>query len=64
MRTISVATAVVAKLVAARGLPIIFATGYGAMGLPDEFRGHAALPKPFELNTLAATIEKLALRHD
>jgi len=54
----------VAKLIAVRKLPIIFATGYGAMGLPDEFRGHAALAKPFELSALAATIEKLALRRD
>lgn len=46
----------VAKLIATRGLPIIFATGYGAMGLPDEFRGHAALTKPFELKALEATI--------
>jgi CheY-like chemotaxis protein len=54
----------VAEKIKARGLPIIFATGYGAIGLPDEFRGHAALPKPFELSALAATIEKLALRRD
>jgi hypothetical protein len=47
----------VAKLIAARGLPIIFATGYGAMGLPDEFRGHAALSKPFELSALRTTID-------
>jgi CheY-like chemotaxis protein len=46
----------VAKLIEARGLPIIFATGYGAIGLPDEFRGHAALAKPFELKVLATTI--------
>jgi CheY-like chemotaxis protein len=46
----------VAELIKARSLPIIFATGYGAIGLPDEFRGHAALAKPFELKALAATI--------
>jgi len=47
----------VANLVAARGLPIIFATGYGAVGLPEEFRGHATLAKPFELSALRATID-------
>jgi hypothetical protein len=28
----------VAKLITARGCPIIFATGYGSEGVPEEFR--------------------------
>jgi hypothetical protein len=28
----------VAKLITARGCPIIFATGYGTEGVPEEFR--------------------------
>jgi CheY-like chemotaxis protein len=47
----------VAQVVAARGLPIVFATGYGALGLPEEFHGHAALTKPFELSALRSTID-------
>jgi CheY-like chemotaxis protein len=47
----------VAKLIAARGLPIIFATGYGALGLPEEFNGHAALTKPFEVSVLRSIID-------
>jgi hypothetical protein len=30
----------VAELIQARGLPFIFATGYGAEGVPEQFRYH------------------------
>ncbi len=30
-----------------RGVPFVFSTGYGEGGLPDEWRGHATLQKPF-----------------
>jgi CheY-like chemotaxis protein len=30
-----------------RGIPIIFASGYGATTLPEEWRGRPTLPKPF-----------------
>jgi hypothetical protein len=46
----------VAELIKARGLPIIFATGYGAAGVPEEFKGCPALQKPFELKALAAAL--------
>jgi CheY-like chemotaxis protein len=35
----------VAELIKARGLPLIFATGYGAAGVPEEFRGTVRLCK-------------------
>ena len=44
----------VALLIEARGLPIIFATGYGAAGVPEEFKNRPALQKPFEFEALAA----------
>jgi CheY-like chemotaxis protein len=53
-----------AKLIAARGLPIIFATGYAARGLPEEFSGHAALTKPFELSALRSTIDAVTASAD
>jgi CheY-like chemotaxis protein len=31
----------------ARGIPFLFATAYGARGLPEEFRGTMVLQKPF-----------------
>ena len=37
---------VAAKLVS-RDIPIVFASGYGATTLPEEWRGRPTLPKPF-----------------
>jgi DNA-binding response OmpR family regulator len=31
----------------AREIPFLFATAYGVRGLPEEFRGHPVLQKPF-----------------
>jgi CheY-like chemotaxis protein len=49
----------VAEMIKARGRPIIFATGYGADGLPEQFRGLSALQKPFLLEALAAMIDEV-----
>ena len=51
----------VAELITALNRPIIFATGYGAAGIPEEFRGRPSLEKPFLVETLARTID-LTLR--
>ena len=34
-------------MIRARGIPLIFATGYGTTGLRDTFRGCTTLQKPF-----------------
>jgi DNA-binding response OmpR family regulator len=49
----------VAELIRARELPIIFATGYGAEGLPEQFRDLSALQKPFQMEALAAMIDNV-----
>jgi DNA-binding response OmpR family regulator len=49
----------VAELIRARGRPIIFATGYGSEGLPDQFRDLPALQKPFQQDALAAMIDEV-----
>jgi DNA-binding response OmpR family regulator len=49
----------VAELIRARELPIIFATGYGAEGLPEQFRDLSALQKPFQMEALAAMIDEV-----
>jgi DNA-binding response OmpR family regulator len=49
----------VAKLIRARRRPIIFATGYGSDGLPDQFRDLPALQKPFQQDALAAMIDEV-----
>jgi CheY-like chemotaxis protein len=38
----------VADLLQARGVPVIFATGYGAVALPERFRRTPTLHKPFD----------------
>lgn len=37
----------IAEALRARGVPIVFSTGYGEGGLPDEWRGQPTLQKPF-----------------
>jgi CheY-like chemotaxis protein len=49
----------VADVLAARGVPFVVATGYGAEGLP---RAHAAVPvlaKPYDPDELTATLGRL-----
>lgn len=47
----------VAEAVALRNLPFVFATGYGAEGLPEKYRDYPALQKPFKIETLQQAIE-------
>lgn len=47
----------VAEILAARGLPFVFATGYGVRGLPEGFRDRPTLYKPFQIDALKATME-------
>ena len=46
----------VADALAARGVPFVFATGYGASGLREDLRDRPALQKPFRLLQLARTL--------
>ena len=46
-----------AEAVQMSGKPFVFATGYGAQGLPEKFRDRPTLQKPFQIETLARTIE-------
>ena len=43
----------VADLLAARGTPFIFTTGYGNSGVPTNHSGRAILQKPFHIDELA-----------
>lgn len=47
----------VAEAVQLRGRPFVFATGYGAQGLPEKFRDRPALQKPFQMESLERAIE-------
>lgn len=50
----------VAQLLAERGVPFMFATGYGAMGLDDAFKDAFTLKKPFQIEDLATAVDKLS----
>jgi CheY-like chemotaxis protein len=41
-----------ARMLADRGIPFVFSSGYGNSGHPAEFRGRPTLSKPFALNDL------------
>ena len=42
----------VAEILEARGLPFVFATGYGERGLPERFSNRPTLQKPFQQENL------------
>jgi CheY-like chemotaxis protein len=47
----------VAEALAARGVPFAFATGYGAAGLPDLWKGRPTLQKPFTAADVRTVLE-------
>jgi DNA-binding NarL/FixJ family response regulator len=42
----------IAEALEGRGIPFAFASGYGADGLPQAFRNHRSLGKPFQIEEL------------
>jgi CheY-like chemotaxis protein len=48
----------------ARDIPFMFATAYGPRGIPDEFRGHPVLQKPFGPTELRRALAELSGRAD
>ena len=48
----------VAKIVERRKLPLLFSTGYSIDALPESFRGHPSLQKPFRIDTLQNAIDE------
>ena len=50
----------VAETLKARGVPFVFATGYGAQGLKDEWKQNPVLQKPFQPEDLERAINAVA----
>ncbi len=46
----------IADLLAARGRPFIFTTGYGRAGIPPAHANRPVLQKPFQISHLEATL--------
>lgn len=49
----------VAERLAARGIPFVFATGYGRQGLAPAWSDRPTLQKPFPLEALAAAMAEV-----
>lgn len=47
----------VAELLVEAGMRIIFATGYGRSGLPEEWRDRPVLQKPYTMEEVAACLQ-------
>ena len=49
----------VADVLIERGRPFVFATGYGERGLPEKYRSHPILTKPFGKDDLERVLNTL-----
>jgi CheY-like chemotaxis protein len=54
----------VVEVLIARGLPFVFATGYGQRGVPEPYRTTPTLQKPFQADALAQAIEAASPRRN
>lgn len=41
-----------------KGIPIVFATGYGQAGLPSSWHSHAILQKPYTIDEVVGSLAK------
>ena len=48
----------IAEALKTRGVPFVFSTGYGESGLPDAWRGHPTVQKPFTESAIRAALMK------
>jgi CheY-like chemotaxis protein len=51
----------VAEALIERGIPFVFATGYGERGLPEKYRGRPILQKPFAKDDLERILKRLVI---
>ena len=49
----------IAEAIEKRGRPFAFATGYGASGIPERYRGRPFLQKPFAIEQLSDVLKKI-----
>ena len=49
----------VAEILAKRGLPFVFVTGYGERSLPEPYRDRPVLQKPFQLEQLKIMLAEI-----
>lgn len=52
----------VVEVLLKRGVPFVFATGYGQRGVPEPYRQTPTLQKPFQADALAEAIRTVTAR--
>ncbi len=52
----------VVEILAGRGLPFVFASGFGRQGVPEPYRDSPTLQKPFQSEALAKAIKQAAAK--
>jgi CheY-like chemotaxis protein len=50
----------VAEVLDGRGIPFLFATGYGLQGIEERYRSRTVIQKPFRMNDLGQALETLS----
>ena len=50
----------VADVLTERGVPFVFATGYGSAGIEGSYKGRPILSKPFGIGDLRSALERAA----
>ena len=51
----------VADALLARGVPFVFSTGYSNDGVPDAYKGHPMMQKPYAIANLSGALEGLMI---
>jgi CheY-like chemotaxis protein len=52
----------VVEILIERGVPFVFASGYGQRGVPEPYRERPTLQKPFQSDALAQVIDAIGTR--
>ena len=52
----------VVEILVERGLPFVFATGYGQRGVPEPYHTTPTLQKPFQMDALARAIQTVTAK--
>ncbi|MHB2264293.1 response regulator [Aliihoeflea sp. PC F10.4] len=53
----------VAEKLVGKGIPVIFATGYGQAGLPDTWHSHTILQKPYAMDDVVESLARVTGRN-
>ncbi len=54
----------VAEILRERGVPFVFTTGYGSIGIPDGWEHYPVFTKPYDIGPVTETLSKLVARCD